>query len=154
MEANSKVYRWKSTNYQLSLEPPDDKDDIDQIFQVLSDIMLILKDKNYKIINYEEIFEDLVNLFSNKELKDLCKLHNVLNLFKYEKINHRLIENFYNQIHQKGLFLIKSKNLNSEEIIQFLVAQDIYYYSQTFKNSDNRDSEIFKYISITDEDKN
>ena len=154
LEANSKVYRWKSTNYQLSLEPPDDKDDIDQIFQVLSDIMLILKDKNYKIINYEEIFEDLVNLFSNKELKDLCKLHNVLNLFKYEKINHRLIENFYNQIHQKGLFLIKSKNLNSEEIIQFLVAQDIYYYSQTFKNSDNRDSEIFKYISITDEDKN
>ena len=156
LEDNAKVLRWKSTNYQLSLESPSETDDIDKIFIALSDIIKLLKDHNkaYKIINYEEIFEDLLNTFSNRELNELCKLHNIVNILISEKISPKLIENFYNNIHQKGLFLIKNESLKTEEIFQFLVTQDIYYFSPNFRKSDYRDPEIFKYICITDEDKN
>ena len=41
-----------------------------------------------------------------------------------------------------------------EEIITFIKTQDIYYFGENFRKSDKRDPEIFKYIIITDEDKN
>ena len=154
LEDNAKIFRWKITNYQLSLERPDEKDDIDKIIIALSEIMNLSRDKNYKILNYEEIFEDLLNAFSNRDLDQLCKLHNLIELLKNERINQKIVENFYNKIHEKGLFLIQKKGLETSAIIKFLSSQDIYYYSPKFKNSNNRDSEIFKYICITDEDKN
>ena len=46
LEDNAKVLRWKSTNYQLSLESPSETDDIDKIFIALSDIIKLLKDHN------------------------------------------------------------------------------------------------------------
>ena len=154
LEDNAKVLRWKSTNYQLSLVNAEEGDDIDKIFLVLSDIIDLSKNKNYKIVDYEEIFTNLLNFYANKDLNDLCKLHNIVNILKKEKLSLRLSEKFYNTIHQKGLFLIKNKKLKPEEIIQFLAVQDIYYWSPSFVRNENRDSEIFKYIPITDEDQN
>ena len=154
LEDNAKIYRWNSTNYQLSLGNFNDKDDIDSIFILLSDIVKLLEKKNYKILNYEEIFENLLNVFSNKELNELCKIHNIIHLLKNEKIDRKVIEKFYNEVHQKGLYSIKNKELKSEDIIKFLTTQDYFYFSPNFARSDNRDPEIFKYITITDEDPN
>ena len=141
-------------NYSLSLNEPDVEDDIDQIFIILSDLITQIKEKKYKIFNYDEIFEGLLNVFSNKDLNVLCKLHNIINILKNEKLNIKNIEKFYNKVHQKGMSLIKNKKLKSEEIIQFLVAQDVYYTSPNFTRNDNRDPEVFKYIPITDKDEN
>jgi hypothetical protein len=47
--------------------------------------MKLLEKKNYKLLNYEEIFEDLLNIFSNKDLNDLCKLHNILEILKMKE---------------------------------------------------------------------
>ena len=49
--------------------------------------------------------------------------------------------------------MIKEGKMNVEEIINFMREQDIYYYNPSYKNSENRDSVIFNYIPITDEDK-
>ena len=41
-----------------------------------------------------------------------------------------------------------------EDIINFIANQDIFYMNPIYKNNENRDPQIFKYIPITDEDKN
>lgn len=48
---------------------------------------------------------------------------------------------------------IKNKLLSFEEIIKFIVEQDINFFSNDYSRNKYRDPEIFKYIIITDEDK-
>ena len=153
LEDDSRVYRLKNTNFQLSLDDPEKDTKIDDIFIVLSDIVTSNKGKYYKILNYNDIFESLVNAYSNRDLDEFCKLHNIIGILKQELLDQRLINNFYDQIHEKGIFLIKSKNLKSEDIIKFMVAQDIYYFNPFYKSNSMRDPEIFKYIIITDVNK-
>ena len=141
-------------NYILSLNEPDVDDDIDRMYMILHDLITQIKEKQYKILNYDEIFEGILNVFSNKELNVLCKLHNIINILKNEKLNINYIQKFYNKVHEKGMSLIKNKNLRTKEIIQFLVTQDVYYFYPNFTKNDYRDSEVFKYIPITDEDEN
>ena len=70
-----------------------------------------------------------------------------------QSINYKYLEIFYNAIHSKGIIMIKEGKMKAEEIINFMISQDIYYYSQIYKNSENRDPIIFSYIPITDRDK-
>ena len=44
--------------------------------------------------------------------------------------------------------------MNVNEIINFIISKDIYYYNPNFKNHNNRDPKIFQYIPITDIDNN
>ena len=153
LEDYDKIYRKTNTDLKLRLDNPEKDSDIDKIFIALSDIVSKNKGKYYRILDYNEIFESLVNFYSNRELNELCKIHNILGILRQEKLNEKLIDYFYNKIHEKGLFLIKNKSLNSEDIINFIVAQDAYYFNSVYKTDEFRDPEIFKYIIITDENK-
>ncbi len=141
------------TLYLLSLENQqlNDKDNIKDIFDLLSKVIKLTEETKYNIISFEEIFKLLINFYSNKSLDDLCKLEMFVSLQK--KLNNENIEYFYNVIHKKGMELIKNKKLKVEEIINFMKKKDYYYKEERFIDNKNRDPTIFKYIPITDDDK-
>ena len=153
LEKNASIFHWKATNYLLSLASPTLEDNVMEILKFLSNIIDLTKKKNYKIIDLEGIFEDLIDLYSNEPLNKLCDLQIIVPLLKTQKVKQRLIDDFYNKIHFKGVHLIKNGFLNTEEIIKFMTEQDIYYREPIYKNNENRDPKIFEYIPITDEDK-
>ena len=152
MEKYAGYFQYRKNNF-LSLDEPKINDNIEELFSLLSNIIALTKDRKYVIINYEEIFENLVNLYKNESLNELCKLDKLANLFKTQNINYRYLENFYSAIHNKGIILIKEGKMNVEDIVNFMTAQDIYYYNPTYKTHENKDPIIFNYIPITDEDK-
>ena len=141
-------------NNYLTLENLTNEDnDIHKIYGLLSNIIKLSSNK-YNLINLEEIFEKMVDYYSNKSLNEFCKLDIIAGLLKNQKIMTKKFDIFYNKIHQKGMNLIKNKKLTTKEIINFITSQDIYYYNPIFKNNNNRDPKIFNYIPITDIDKN
>ena len=157
LEKNAKLFSFKETNFLLSLLNLRIDNNIDvnieEINKLLTSIFEFTKNKNYNIINLEEIFDILVNFYINKPLDEFCKLEKIIVLLKSQKINEKIIENFYNKFHNRGLNLIKNNKLKIEEIINFLTEQDIYYKNPIYKNNENRDPIIFKYIPITDVNK-
>lgn len=112
----------------------------------------IFNNNKYKIIDFDEIFENIIDFFSNKSLNEFCQLNRIAFLLK--KSNSKKINIYYDKVHQKGMDLIKNNKLSTEEIVNFIFSQDIFYYDLDFKNNNNRDPLIFKYIPITDIDKN
>ena len=148
------IIAFDSNCFPISLDKPCDNDDISQICTDISDIINISSNTKYKIINVEEIFENLLNFTSNKDLNEMCQLHSLIRLFSNTKKGQNLSNNFYQNIHEKGFNLIKNGKLNSSEIFKFIMSQDIYYFSPKYNNSEYRDPDIFKYISITKKSKN
>ena len=151
IEKYASYFQYRKNNF-LSLDEPKINDNIEELYSLLSDIIALTKNRKYVIINYEQIFENLVNLYKNESLGELCKLDKLANLFKAQNINYKYLDNFYFAIHNKGIILIKEGKMNVEDIANFMAAQDIYYYNPTYKNNENRDPIIFNYIPITDED--
>ena len=157
LEKNAKLFSNKEKNYLLSLLNLRLDNNIDvnieEINKLLTSIFEFTKNKKYNIINLEEIFDILVNFYINKPLDEFCKLEKIIVLLKNQKINGKIIDNFYKIFHNRGLNLIKNNKLKMEEIINFLTEQDIYYKNPIYKNNENRDPIIFKYIPITDVNK-
>ena len=139
--------------FPVKLDIPTDKDDINELFILIRNIMNNCSEIKYSIINIEEIFDDLCNLYLYKDLDELCKLNIFLPFINESKKGQILINNFYKNIHTKGLNLIKNKQLTTTKIFDFILSQDVYYYKQIFSKSKYRDPEIFKYISITKNNK-
>ena len=83
-------------------------------------------------------------------MEELCNLRKFIEPLKkyFEKDT---IVNYYNIIHQKGINLIKTEQLNIEEILNFIYNQDIYYYDNKYIKHEFRDPSVFIYIQITDE---
>ena len=154
LEKNAGYFKRKDTNYLLKVAEPKIDDDITSITKYLTEIFQFIKKKDYKLINLEEIFESLNNMYSNKSLDELCKLNELADLLKTQNIKQSTLENYYSSIHLKGINLIKNRQLNTEEIIFFIQKQDVYYYKDNFKKSNLRDPIIFKYIPITPKEGN
>ena len=155
LEKNASYFENTKNNYLLNLgNLSKEDDDIDVIYKLLSQILFISKKKTYKIIDLKKLFNNMIDFYKDKNLNKFCQLHNIVGLLKIYNISTKSIEIFYNILHQKGMELIKNKILTNEEIFNFIFFQDIYYFNPIFKNSNNRDPEIFRYISITDIDKN
>ena len=152
LEKKAGYFHWKETNY-LSLPNPKIDDDIEEIYKLLSDIINLSNQRKYKIINFDEIFESLVDLYKNGPLNELCNLDNIAALCKSQKVKVKLLEDYYNAIHSKGMILIENGRFSIEEIINFMIKQDVYYSKPINKNNDKRDPVIFSFIPITDEDK-
>ena len=140
--------------FPIKLDFPTDKDDINELYKLVSYIINECSEKKYNIINIEEIFDNLINLYSNKNLDELCKLYNFIPFINKNKNGDNLISDFYNKIHTKGFDLIKSNKLTTSEIFNFMLYQDAYYFQPVFSRSEYRNPEIFKYISITKKNKN
>ena len=77
------IYKEKIIFY--SIDEPKLNDDIEEIFSLLSYINTLTKTRKYVILNYEEIFENFIDLYKNKSLSELCKLDKLANLLKLGK---------------------------------------------------------------------
>ena len=124
------------------------KININDIFNIVNDIAYKSADKKLKIIDIEEIFTDLLNYASYKDLKELCKLKDFLPLLSKDRRGQDITRNFYIKIHQRGIDLIKNKKLTTDEIFSFIMVQDVFYFKPIFNKNELRDPEIFKYIPI------
>ena len=140
------------SNYLLSLSELEKDISIDKICELLKQILEF--DKECKIINLEKIFDDLIDLFSNKSLNELYNLFKIEKLLESNKIKLSNAKKLYNKIHYKGLQLIQNKQMNIEEIIDFIYSKDIYYYDSKYKKDELRDPKLFRYIPITESDPN
>ena len=83
---SSGFYR-NEENYILSLPDINNNENIDNIEKILLTFFEVKIEKDYKIINYEQIFLVLLGLYSNKSLNELCKLNRIVNIFNANKIN-------------------------------------------------------------------
>ena len=147
LEKNEKQKQSKEANYILNIPFPDKEDKIEKIYELLLVILKITKNKKYSILKYDELFNQLVDIAANESIDELCLLKKFIeplkNYFKKDTI-----EKYYNRIHQKGMNLIKNEELGIGEILNFIYNQDIYYYDDTYKDSENRDPGIFSYTPI------
>ena len=138
------------TLYELCKE-----DDIDEILKVLSNILKLTKDKYYKLLNLSQIFQEMVDFYSNRSLLEISKLYNIINILRTEKTNQKIVENFYDQIHKKGMNAIKNKNFKKEDIFYFIIYEDINSKNPTFNSNDIKAPSIYSYIQkVNDVDQN
>ena len=143
------ILAMESKCFPINLDPPNEKDDIDEIFRLVNEIINKSSEKKVKVINIEDIFDNLLNNAYYKDLKELCKLKKFVPLLSKDKKGQNLMNYLYTKIHQKGMSLISNKKLNTEEIFDFIMTHDVYYCKQIHAKSEFRDPEIFKYIPIT-----
>ena len=140
-------------NYNLNyVEPNDEANEIVvQIYIKLIEIVDKTVKNGYQIINLDNIFQSLVNFYLNKKFEDFCMLNNIIKAWiETPKISVNIINNYYNKIHEKGMSLIRKRELINEQIIIFMAKVDIFYNDNSDKYNGNRDPEIFEYIQITD----
>ena len=101
--------RWNINYYILDLDESLIDGDIDIICKTISDIIGLTKEKNIQILNYDNIFKNMVDIFYYKNLDEFCKLHNIIEILKKERIEQRIVEDFYYKENTKGISLIKNK---------------------------------------------
>ena len=139
--------------FPINLEVQNEKYDINDIFTSVSEIIKKCAEKQYKIINIEDLFENLFNIASYKDLNELCKLRNFLQFLSKDRRGQTLINSYNKKVHEKGMNLITNQKLKVDEIFNFIMHQDIYYSKIDYNKSDLRDPEIFKYIPIVKQKK-
>lgn len=141
----------KERNYTLNLPDPKNNDDFNLIYEYLFKIFSEKhRESNYRIINLEVLFKDLIDFYSTKSLNALCNLNNFMRLFNLIKIQPKCLEDdLHRKIHLKIMNLINNHDLSVNEIITNIKTKDIYYSDPKYINDDNRDPSIFRHIPIT-----
>ena len=127
--------------------------DIDEIYNILNDIEKQIRFGMRRLVDFENIFENILEHYSNKDLNELSKLNILVPLLRKSGVRYKLMEEFYLILHKKGINLIENRQLKTKDIIKFVTSQDIFYFSPRYKNSEKRDPIVFKYIPITNIDK-
>ena len=154
IDKDVKIFK-KDELYLITLKYTDNKEDIESIFIHLNKIKeFIKKGKHKNIINFNELFTELLQLYSTKSLGELTKLYNIVKVLQEIPIIIKEKDALYQKIHEKGMNLIVGRQMNVNEIIKFINNQDIYYFKSEYKDHINRDPSIFKYIPITDHNNN
>ena len=137
-------------NYILNLPAPDKEDDINRIYELIKDTIFKMQKnaRKYNILNFEQIFNQLVDIYANETLDELCNLRQFKELLQ-KHLSKNTLENYYIKIHQKGMNLIKMGEMNDiNEIISFIYEKDEFYKNNKYINDENRDPSIFEYIPI------
>ena len=131
-------------------------EDATKIYIELTDI-IGYSQISQKILNLNRIFKNLMDFFSNKSLDEFCRLKHIEYFLKDIKAKNKyfkgilpeILDKYHQLIHNKGMTEIRRGRLKEEDIIKFIAAQDVYYYEKEYFNSEFRDPEILKYISLT-----
>ena len=152
LDEDKSIYLSDESNFILVLPKINENDNIENIYDSLKNLLNIKNKKDCYIINFEEIFDELVNFYSNKELNELCNLKKILFLFKSNNLKIYNIDKFHKKIHEKGIQLIINNNMNIDEIMDFINKKDIYYYDKKYIKDELREPKIFEYIPITEVD--
>ena len=94
----------KEEKYCLTYKSPKTNEDIDSIFIQLNAIKdMIIKYNHKKILNFDELFNDLLLLYSTKTLEELIKLNNIVKVLQEIPIFISQKDNLYQKIHEKGI---------------------------------------------------
>jgi len=136
--------------YILNLPAPDKEDDINQIYELIKDTIFKMQKnaRKYNILNFEQIFNQLVDIYANETLDELCNLRQFKELLQ-KHLSKDTLENYYIKIHQKGMNLIKMGEMyDTNEIISFIYEKDEFYKNKLYINNENRDPSIFEFIPI------
>ena len=150
-----KNYKIGKDNF-LDFSDINKEDKINDICELISDLMKRINNNEFKkIINFEKLSENLINFHLNKSFKEYSEIKKIVDILKRENlIDVKREELYYQRLHNKGIQLIINKKMKIGDIMKFINEQDIYYYDSRFKKSDLRDPNIFKFIDITNKDKN
>ena len=135
--------------FPINLNFPMDNDNIDEIYILVNEIMDKSKDKK-TLFNIVNLFTNLLNFAYWKDLKELCKLYNFVKFIIKER---KVINNFYQKIHEKGTALIINNQLTTDEIFTFIMTQDCFYCDPINSKSEYRNPDIFRFIPITKREK-
>ena len=139
----------------LKWNNPNPIDNISNICMLFNDINQSIKStyfKDYKLLNIENIFDKMVNEYKNQDLEEYLRLKNLIN--ENKNIDKNILDEYYKNIHNKGMLLIKNNEMKVEQIITFISTQDIYYIDDRYVENPNRDPNIFKYIDISSKNEN
>ena len=140
-------------NVTLDLPSIEYDANFDDIKKLILELIKISKQNKSKIIDFEQLIIDLINFYSNKTLEDFLKIRELADKLESEELmDEDYVEKYKKLVHKKGVKLIQEHKMSIEEIMEFIFNQDEYYFKKEYKNK--IDPNIFKYISITDEDKN
>ena len=131
---------------------PDDIDNIENIVKTFKEInnkVNIDMKREYKLLAIDDNkFDEMIEKYKNKELDDYLLLKELLG---ETKIDTRIMNKYYQNIHNKGMSIIrdKEKKMTNKQIIEFIVSKDVFYYKEQYSSNVNRDPDIFKYIHIS-----
>ena len=132
-----------------------EEDNINDIYKAIYDLVSIDDDEFKNLVDFEKLQSDLINFYNKKTLNEFTELGKVFNLLKMSNIiGNKELENYYENLHFKGINLINKKIMEIEDIINFIYKQDIYYYDRKYKNHNLRNPNIFRNIDITSNNKN
>ena len=101
---------------------PAKDDNIKEIFIKYSSInnKLISQQKNYSLLKIEDIFEQMVDIYINKDnFEEYLLLKDFID-GKNQKIEPNTLVKYYNKIHDTGMGLIKDNKMTAEQIIKFI----------------------------------
>ena len=145
----SKKYR----SYLIETTRMDNNDKYQDIYKLLLNLIKKSKNSKYKIIDFCQIFNELINYFYNGTLEEFENLNELLNILHDESLlSSELVVKYFRYLHRKGVILIKTKALNINQIIDFLFNHDIFYYNKKYNM--HSDPTIFNSIPITDKEEN
>ena len=123
--------------FQLNI--PSETDNIQQIVMKFIEINHKTQSKGYILFKIEDIFEKMVSVYE-KKLLNLSKngldeyllLKNLID--DKIKMNAKILDKYYNNIHEAGMDLIKYNKMTTKEIIDFIKCKDYFYYSNSCYN--------------------
>ena len=145
-------FSYFKTHYKIDLNNIEinNNTNIINIGSLLKKIIKLGEDNYYRLINYDELFMNLVDKLYDFDITKYYQLYNIANIMKMKGDN---LEIFFEKVHTKGINLIKDKKMKIEKIIAFIQLNQ-YYCNPHFKEKGKNDPVIMEYIQITDVDPN
>ena len=135
----------------LSFSIFNDEDKIENICELIPQLIKINQDKDFKnSIDLGYLYDYLIYFYSNKSLNEFAKLKQIVDiLISKQVIQNEKANDFYLKLHNKGINMIRNKNMNIDDIINFIYKQDIFYFDPQYEKNELRNPIIFGYIDIT-----
>ena len=142
----------KSQFNGLQLNDPMVNDDIEKVSKYYNAIDADFKSFNrqYSLLNKKYILEKMVDIYKNKDkIEEYILLKNILE--KDKNVDTKIIQDYRDNIHNKGKSLIEKGKMTNKQIIKFIKEQDYYYsFDKPFiYDRKKRDAKIFSFIGIT-----
>ena len=140
---------YEINNFQIDLSNLKIDDNLSYILELIKKIFTLGNDNSYHLINYEKIFLCLDTKFFQNDTDKYFLLNDFVSLTE-KYLSQKIIDEFYDKVHEKGIKMIKNDQMEEEKILLFMSNIDKYYYSPIFNKSEKRNPEIMKYIPLTD----
>ena len=142
-----------SKKYYLDLPKIDNIANYEDIYKLLTNLIKTSKSYKHQIIEFGQIFNDLMNYYINGTLEEFENLNDLLEeLDSEDLISDEHVKKYRKYLHRKGVLLIKQRALNINQIMEFIFKKDVYYHHKKYKNLG--DPGVFFYIPITERDEN